>query len=214
MSLANQLTDLAPGFAQPSLDAQRAFRQILDAMARPGTRADLSFAPEGPGLGGRALGALALTLFDFETPLWLAPSLAGSTFETWVRFHCSAPRVDTPETCTFALALAPGELPPLDVLPLGDARYPDRSATVVVVLPSLTGGAPVRLAGPGIEGSLTITPQGLKPEFWDALVENRAQFQLGLDFMFCAGDELFALPRTTRVLPEGQASTPNEAERS
>lgn len=214
MSLANQLSKLAPGFAHPALDAQRAFRQILSAMARPGTVVDLSFAPEGPGLGGRALGAVALTLFDFETPLWLAPSLAASAFETWVRFHCSAPRVDRPEACTFALALALEELPPLEVLPLGDARYPDRSATVVVVLPSLTGGAPVRLAGPGIEGSLTIAPQGLNAEFWDALVENRAQFQLGLDFVFCAGDELFALPRTTRVLPEGKVGAPNDSQRS
>lgn len=201
MSLAKQISDLAPGFSRPSLDSQQVFRLLLDAMARPGSVVDLSFAPEGSGLGGRALGAVALTLFDFETPLWLSPSLAGTAFETWVRFHCSAPIVLEPEACSFALALGLDELPELARLPLGDPRYPDRSATVVLALPALTGGTPVCLEGPGIDGQRQLALEGLTPAFWDALAANRAQFQLGLDFIFCAGDELVSLPRTTRVRP-------------
>ena len=201
MSLAKQASGLAPGFSNPSLDSQQVFRLLLDAMARPGTVVDLSFVPAGTGMGGRAFGAVALTLFDFETPLWLSSSLGGTAFETWVRFHCSAPIVPEPEACSFALALGLEELPELSRLPLGDPRYPDRSATVVLSLPSLTGGTPVWLEGPGVDGRRELAPEGLTLAFWDALAANRAQFQLGLDFIFCAGDELVSLPRTTRVRP-------------
>ncbi|WP_430424757.1 phosphonate C-P lyase system protein PhnH [Phenylobacterium sp.] len=42
------LTEIAPGFADPTRDSQAVFRRVMDAIARPGTIQDLSFAPEPP----------------------------------------------------------------------------------------------------------------------------------------------------------------------
>ena len=56
------LQNLAPGFADPQLDAQRVFRQLLQAMARPGQMAPLDRLPEAPLPLSRAAAALAMTL--------------------------------------------------------------------------------------------------------------------------------------------------------
>jgi len=68
------MTDtLLAGFSDTTLDSQRAFRAALDALSRPGrivTMPDL--LPDGaPVPLMPATAALALALFDYETPVWL-----------------------------------------------------------------------------------------------------------------------------------------------
>jgi alpha-D-ribose 1-methylphosphonate 5-triphosphate synthase subunit PhnH len=210
MNQALDLGSVRSGFEHPSLDAQRVFRRVLDAMARPGTVADLSFAPQPPEGLCRALGAVALTLLDFETPLWLDPVLRGGEVETWLRFHCGCPLVAATDEAAFALVVDVGALPALDAFALGDARYPDRSTTVLVQLPALTGGPGQRLEGPGIDGSVEIAPAGLPEAFWAQVVRNGARFQVGVDLMLAAEDELLGLPRTVR--PVQDAKNPDQQE--
>ena len=82
---------LEAGFADPVRDAQRCFRAVLDAMARPGRIAHVSgVTPPSP--LDVATAAVALTLVDHETKLWLDPA-AGAARE-WLRFHCGAPLTD------------------------------------------------------------------------------------------------------------------------
>jgi alpha-D-ribose 1-methylphosphonate 5-triphosphate synthase subunit PhnH len=210
MNRALDLGSVRSGFEHPSLDAQRVFRRVLDAMARPGTVADLSFAPEAPEGLCRALGAIALTLLDFETPLWLDPALRGGEAETWLRFHCGCPLVEAPDEAAFALVVDATALPALDAFALGDARYPDRSTTVLVQLPSLAGGPAQRLEGPGIDGVVHVAPAGLPEDFWARVARNGARFQVGVDLMLAAEDTLLGLPRTVRPLQD--ATIPEQQE--
>lgn len=203
MSAVIDLAAIAPAFADPTRESQAVFRRIMDAMARPGTIQDLSFAPDAPDRLARAGAAVALTLFDFETPVWLDPTLRGGAAENWLRFHCGCPTITDPAQAAFALVTDLAQAPALADFDQGDAKYPDRSTTLVIQLPALTGGPEVVLAGPGIKGESSLALPGLPESFWDQVQTNHAQFQFGVDLIFVAGDRLTALPRSTRVTIKG-----------
>ena len=198
MSNVVDLGRVRPGFRQPALDAQRVYRHLLDAMARPGTIRDLSDAPEPPAGMTRAAAAIALTLVDFETPLWLSPELQNGEADAWIRFHCNAPLVTGTAEAHFAFVADASRLPPLTAFDEGDARYPDRSTTIVLQVPSLTGGEAVTLEGPGIDGTIDVALTGTPEDFWTQIDANGAQFQLGVDFFVVDEDSVLALPRTSR----------------
>lgn len=203
MSVGIDLSQIDPGFADPTRGSQSVFRAVMDAVARPGLIAELGFAPKAPAPLARAAGAVALTLFDFETPVWIDPQLADGPVLSWLRFHCGCPITTDPMQAAFALVSDAATAPALSAFNPGDAKYPDRSTTVVIEVQSLEGGAPVRLTGPGIKGERIVSPAGLPEGFWAQLADNNAGFQFGVDVLLAAGDRLMALPRSVRVHIEG-----------
>src|SRR5689334_19690897 len=118
------MTALVPGFAEPVGEAQRCFRLLLDCMAHPGRIAELG-PLAAPSQLSPAAAVVALTLVDFETPVWLGPGTGGAA--EWLRFHCSAPLVAEPRAAAFAFAADAARLPPLAGFELGSDEYPDRS---------------------------------------------------------------------------------------
>lgn len=203
MSAALDLTAVGAGFGDPARDSQAAFRRMMDAMARPGLVVELTLAAAPPAILGRAAAAAALTLFDFETPVWLDAPLRDGAVETWLRFHAGCPVTADPQEAAFALVSRPLEMPELAAFDAGDAKYPDRSTTLILELEALEGGQPVALSGPGVKGERVISPMGLPDGFWAQLQANTAQFQFGVDVMLVASSKLMALPRSTRVQPKG-----------
>jgi alpha-D-ribose 1-methylphosphonate 5-triphosphate synthase subunit PhnH len=183
---------LTAGFADPVLDAQRCFRGVLDAMARPGRIHAIAGVEPPSGLSIAAAGVL-LTLVDHETPLWLDPVL--SPARPWIAFHCGAPNAAAGQA---AFALSAG-LPDLTLFPAGTHEAPETSATVIVQLPALTGGVPLRLRGPGLRSSALLAPVGLPADFVALWRRNRSLFPAGIDLILCAGNELAALPRTVAI---------------
>ena len=203
MSAVLDLAAIAPAFPDPTRGSQAVFRKVMEAMARPGVIHDLGFAPDAPQGLDRAAGAIALTLFDFETQVWLDPALRGGTAEGWIRFHCGAPLTADPMAAAFALITELGSAPELTAFNMGDAKYPDRSTTLVIQLPALEGGPEVVLTGPGIKTQMTLALAGLPDGFWAQVQDNHEQFQFGVDLIFVAGDRVTALPRSTRVTIKG-----------
>jgi alpha-D-ribose 1-methylphosphonate 5-triphosphate synthase subunit PhnH len=185
---------LTAGFAEPVLDAQRCFRAVLDAMARPGRVQHLPDLPAPPAPLGAAAAAVLLTLADADTPVWLD---AGAAAEAWLRFHAGAPIVAAPEDATFLLAC--GTPPALRDLAQGTEEEPHRSATLILQVAGLEEGAGWRLTGPGIEHAHRLRVTGLPEGFAAAWQANRALFPRGIDLILCAGDRLAALPRTTAL---------------
>ena len=181
---------LTGGFADAPVDAARAFRAALQAMARPG-RIETAAGVTPPAPLSPAAGCLLLTLCDPETPLPLAGAHDCADLRDWVTFHCGAPLVE-PGEAMFAVGRWEA-LTPLTRWRIGTPEYPDRSATLIVELQALDGTGP-RLTGPGIETEARLS----LPEV-DAFAANAALFPLGLDFFLTAGDRLAALPRTTHV---------------
>jgi alpha-D-ribose 1-methylphosphonate 5-triphosphate synthase subunit PhnH len=186
-----------PGFADPVLDSSRAFRVLLEAMAHPATIARLDLAlPRIDGADPAALATL-LTLVDVDTPLWLAghaqPALTG-----YLRFHCGCRIVADPGSAHFALLSRAVRASRAFVLPVGSDEYPDRSATAVVEVASLREGVAQRVRGPGIRTSASLAPV-VDAGFWSAWRANAALYPCGIDIIFTCGNELMALPRSSRL---------------
>lgn len=198
------LSTISAGFDDPAREAQAVFRKVMDAVARPGSIADLSFAVDSPQGLHCAAATTALTLFDFETAVWLDPALRGGPVEAWLRFHTGCPLTEASDEAVFAVVTDPAAMPELADFDMGDAKYPDRSTTLIIQIEAVEGGQPVTIAGPGVKGERTIAPRGLPAGFWKQLQANNAQFQFGVDVILVAGSQLMALPRSTRVTPKGE----------
>ena len=189
---------IGPAFTDPVHDAQVCFRALLDAMAHPGRIVALAAAPvEMPPTLGPAAAAVALTLCDNDTPVWLSASL--DPVRAYLTFHCAATFASHPAEARFAFFGDPGELPELDRFALGTDEYPDRSATLIIQVPSLTAGSGRLLRGPGIRGEARLDVRGLPDRFWAKRAALAELFPCGLDMLFAAGRELAALPRSITV---------------
>jgi alpha-D-ribose 1-methylphosphonate 5-triphosphate synthase subunit PhnH len=192
---------VAAGFVDPSRDSQTVFRALLDAMSRPGLRVPCPLDLRPPAPLASATAAIALCLCDHDTPVWLDAAFATPTVAAFLRFHIAAPLTDEPTGAAFALIGDPGRMPELGRFAAGSALDPEHSATLVIQLPSLTDGAPVEIAGPGIERHATVRFAGLADGFWRWWDDNHARFPRGVDLILTDGRDIAALPRTARRVP-------------
>lgn len=191
--------EIMPGFESLVLDSQRVFREVLACMSFPGRVRRLDRLPPAPVGLDPAQAALVLTLADVDTAVWLDDAARTPAAEAHLRFHCGAPLVDDPAAAAFAIVGDAASMPTLDRFDPGSDQYPDRSATVIVALPALNGGPPVRLTGPGIERQVVVSPGGLPGWFWDAWRLNRELFPTGVDVVLTAGADILGLPRSVRA---------------
>lgn len=187
--------DLAPGFADPVFDSQSSFRGLLNAIAYPGRVHQLKRLPSHPAALAPAAAAVALTLCDFETPVWLDQSASAPTTLSWLRFHCGAPIVDAASEARFAFITNPTDMPRLSAFNIGEDEYPDRSATLIIETAAFTGGPQRRWKGPGVRGSIDVSIAGLPDWFWEEWALNPALYPLGVDIIFVCGDAIVGLPR-------------------
>lgn len=189
---------LAAGFFDPVLHSQSVFRSVLDAMSNPGRLIRLNTPlPATHTALPQGLAMILLTLADYETPIFLDHVFDTQACRQWIIFHSGAAVTTDVKKSRFAVLSSNNVLHPLEAFDLGDARYPDRSCTLLIACPSLSGGPDITLTGPGIETTRTISPQGVSDAFWTQLQDNHRLFPLGLDIILCAEADILALPRTT-----------------
>lgn len=189
----------AGAFSEPVFQSQAVFRALMDAMARPGTITPLGASAMPPSPLGAGSGAIALTLCDDGTPVWLSPALAASSVPAWLSFHTGAPLTEVKPEARFVFVEAGGIVPGFDQFALGTQEYPDRSATLVLEIGSLEGGSEFVATGPGIKDEAIIAPTGLPDIFLTLWTENRALFPRGVDLVLVAGTNILCLPRTTKL---------------
>ncbi|MBR0989264.1 phosphonate C-P lyase system protein PhnH [Bradyrhizobium japonicum] len=195
------IAELPPGFADKVLSAQSTFRSVMDAMARPGSVQRIVPVAGAPAMMMRGTAAIALTLFDHDTPLWLDARIAESLeLVKWLKFHTGAPVVQDSSIASFALISDGGALPPLERFALGTSEYPDRSTTLILQVDSLETGRSFELRGPGIDG-VAMLHASVKPfDLFERLHVNESLFPRGIDVVLVADDALVAIPRTTRIV--------------
>lgn len=185
-----QSQTLEGGFHDPALQSAGAFRAVMEAMARPATINRLEGATP-PAPVSQAAGCAILTLCDTDTPIYLAGAFDSDEVRAWISFHTGAPFVAS-DCCAFALGRWE-DLLPLHSFPVGTPQYPDRSATLIVEMETLSNQG-YSLRGPGIRDMAHLSlPDSA------AFQTNHAQFPLGLDFLFTCDRQIAALPRSTEV---------------
>lgn len=198
------IAELPPGFADKVLSAQSTFRSVMDAMARPGSVQRIVPMAGAPETMMRGTAAIALTLFDHDTPLWLDTRMSESSdVVKWLKFHTGAPVVRDSSVASFALISDGALLPALERFALGTSEYPDRSTTVIVQVESLDTGRSFELRGPGIDGVATLQAAIKPADLFERLRVNEALFPRGIDVVLVADDAVVAIPRTTRVVSKG-----------
>lgn len=198
------IAELPAGFADKVLSAQSTFRSVMEAMARPGSVQRVSASVGAPASMMKGTAAIALTLFDHDTPVWLDPVLSETMEVTkWLKFHSGAPVIADPSVSSFALVSDAASLPDLDRFCLGSDEYPDRSTTLILQVESLTKGEACELRGPGIK-NFAVLRATLKPrDLFARLDINAALFPRGIDVVLVANDLVVAIPRTTRWVRQG-----------
>jgi alpha-D-ribose 1-methylphosphonate 5-triphosphate synthase subunit PhnH len=198
------VAELPAGFADKVLSAQSTFRSVMDAMARPGSVQRIAAVAGTPDTMMRGAAAVALTLFDHDTPIWLDASMSETSHVAkWLKFHTSAPVIADSSISSFALIGNPRELPSLDRFAFGSNEYPDRSTTLILQVESLTQGVAFELSGPGIDGTAMLQAAIQPSDLFERLAVNAALFPRGIDVVLVSDDAVVALPRTTRLAAKG-----------
>ncbi|RWA67979.1 phosphonate C-P lyase system protein PhnH [Mesorhizobium sp.] len=198
MDIATQ--SIEGGFADPVFNAQTVFRAVMDAMARPGSVQALSPLAHPPAPLSATAGAVALSLCDNDTPVWLDPRLqAEASVKAWLGFHTGSPLANTPADAHFAIVANPAEMAALDGFSQGTQEYPDRSTTLVLLVDDLASGPSLLLEGPGIEKTAMIAPTGMPRHFVEQWKQNNQRFPRGVDIVLATPGSIACLPRTTRI---------------
>jgi len=187
---------LAPGLHDTVHETQAAFRQVLDALSRPGQIRTLGPALSGVVLGG-AMARLLLSLSDDETPVWWTQP--NEALQQWLRFHTGAPAAAQKKQASFVACTDIHQGLTLSDFAPGSADAPEFSCTLLIELPGLTDGLRLDWRGPGIQHVQTVGLQGLPPGFWEQWQVNHAGFPQGMDLIFTCGEFALGLPRTTQV---------------
>lgn len=181
----------------PAFASQAGFRALMDAIARPGEIRTLR-GPEAPAPLAVATAALAQSLCDFETPLWLDHTLATPAVVDWLRFRTGAPIVTDKRAAGFAFITDVEAMPDLTEFALGSEEYPDRSTTLIIQIERF-GGETVNISGPGIKTTRAFAATPLPVDFAGRMAANRELFPRGVDLVFVAGTQIAALPRSIRI---------------
>jgi alpha-D-ribose 1-methylphosphonate 5-triphosphate synthase subunit PhnH len=196
------MTDIA--FPAPVLASQAAFRAVMQAFARPGVVQPLAGAATPPAPLSGTAAAVALSLVDYETPVWLDAALSRDReVADWIRLRTGARVITDPVQAAFAFIADPMQMPAFDAYALGTPEYPDRSTTLVLQVREFHRGKRLVLHGPGIADHNDFSAQPLPADFENRLAANRAQFPRGVDLILLASDAVAALPRSVSAAAAG-----------
>ena len=170
------------------------FRVLLNAMSRPGRVYPLPDGP--PGLPAAA--SLLSCLLDNETSLAV---IGDSELDSFLPRHLGC-RPAAPEEADFVLVGREAEKGCQGLsLRCGSLEYPDRGATVVYLVEELAeGGDTLSLAGPGIDGGISLDIGGLAAAELRHLQRLNNSYPLGVDAIFLDRQGCVAcVPRSARM---------------
>lgn len=199
MTATPQTSDLLPGFDHAAFDSNAVFRVLLDAMSRPGRIYDLPVQTVSPdGLNATATATL-LAMADMDTTIWLSSTCATKAASDHLKFHCGCPITIDVTQADFAVARIEDDLSFVTDLAVGNAEYPDQSATLILTVEKIENGPAMTLSGPGIKDTHSLAIKDLPQSFHAWRAENHHLFPCGVDVIFASPTQIAALSRTTRI---------------
>jgi alpha-D-ribose 1-methylphosphonate 5-triphosphate synthase subunit PhnH len=199
----SEIGSIGAGFADPVRHSQAIFRCVLEAMAKPGLRRDIPTMPYAPAPLNAASTAVALTLLDDSTSVWLDPAADTAAVRDFLSFHCGCPILPRADEASFAIVAGP--MPHLDQFDFGSDEFPENAATVIVQVAALETGSDICFAGPGIEDFVFLADPGLTEAFWSEWSEMGALYPCGVDLILTARHRLACMPRSVRRIEARRA---------
>ena len=194
------MTAFAAAFTDPARQSQRVFRAAMMAMSQPGQIHTLALELAPPAPLAPAAAALALTLCDFETSVWLDPALAAdAAIADWLRFETGARLTPDTADSNFAFIANALAMPALEEFALGTLENPDRSTTLIIQVAELENDRGWSLTGPGIKQSARLHAAPLRADCFSGMQRLRLGFPRGLDVFFACGDRISGLPRSVLI---------------
>jgi alpha-D-ribose 1-methylphosphonate 5-triphosphate synthase subunit PhnH len=184
------------------IQTQQAFRTIMQAMGFPGTIH--RFVNHHPlKTGATNLQLVAETLLDQDVTFCIIGDHGRSEFEDILHKQTNS-QVTELSIADFILVTAGTSRGKLLSAKTGIPEYPDRSATVLFSVTSLSEGSAsdffVRLTGPGISGEKYIRIQGLDHEELYHLKKLNCGYPLGVDSIFIdQQDCIMCIPRSAMI---------------
>ncbi|MDG4720679.1 MULTISPECIES: phosphonate C-P lyase system protein PhnH [Thalassospira] len=199
MTLQSQTSELLPGFEHTAFDSNAVFRVLLDALSRPGRIYDLPVSVATPDGLNATTTATLLAMADMDTTIWLSPSCKTKAANDHLKFHCGCPISDDVVMADFAVARMDDDLSFVSRLSVGNAEYPDQSATLILMVDEISNAPAMKLTGPGIKDSHDLEIKNLPASFHVWRAENHHLFPCGVDVIFTSPTQIVALSRTTRI---------------
>ncbi|MFT6558927.1 phosphonate C-P lyase system protein PhnH [Sneathiella sp.] len=188
-----------PGLENKAFSSNRIFRDVLEALSRPGIVVTAPENLECPAPINRSATGVLLALADMDTPVWFSPDIRNQQIEQHFQFHTGCPLTKQASEASFAVTHASSDLSFLKSLNTGTPENPHLSATLIVMVDGFNGSTPLSLSGPGIQTkhqlSLHPHPQALIQ--WAQT--NQRLFPCGVDVIFASDTSLAALPRSTQI---------------
>lgn len=191
------MTDVTD-FQSPA-EAARFFRTILSSLATPATPKEVEGLPDAPAPLLATAAAVILSLADYQTPVWLSPSLNTESVRKFIRFHTGAPVTSDSRSASFAILEQTEVLEHINQFSVGSDEYPDRSTTLIIQADGAFASHQVEASGPGLSQTVSFGLAGTNKMFWERLQMNAALFPLGLDFLFATPRAVAGLPRSTKL---------------
>ncbi len=189
--------------------AQRTFRTLLDAMARPGAVYQLALPPE-----ETPEFAVCMALLDFEVTYFSATdgvraSERAEALERRIALEIGCQRSSLAEA---AFIVSYGALPAAawPVLRRGTLAYPDRGTTIIYVLDALgpatrdSESTSLALTGPGIESERYLTVGGLPASEFAQFAATNRDYPMGVDaILLDPRGRMACIPRSSAITVKG-----------
>lgn len=179
------------------LDNHRCFRRLLQAMSRPGTLFQL---PAADTSGRSPLFRLLDAIIDQQCSCCLIDPDPEWQAQLQQQTGCSFAPLDQAD---FLLALDGTSRGTLQQAKRGRRDFPDQNATIIYRVDQLAEGTAqsgIQLRGPGINGSIYPSIEGLAETELKQLKSVNLEFPLGIDALFLdRTGQLIGLPRSTRI---------------
>lgn len=177
----------------PVVPTQAVYRQLLQAMSRPGR----AFALPAEKWASPLL-AVCETLLDHEVSYCLLPG----TDPEWDKeiFGATKARRAPAETADYAIVRGSDSAGAAGRLKVGVPEFPDQGATAIYVVTAPLEAEPPLLSGPGVKGEAKPEVNPLTAAEWELLRGLNAEYPLGVDAICLIGrDQVLCLPRSTRI---------------
>ncbi len=183
---------------EETLNCQRTFRLLVNAMCNPGKIYDISFIDSIDRNGYIYL--IAKTLIDNEVSFCIIgddkDKTAKKIFELTGSVYKDITEAD------FVIITDSNSRGEIVKAKIGTPEYPDSGATLIYYLsPNNIQTVKLKLKGPGIKEEKIVSVEGIKKEEFILLKTINANYPLGLDSIFIyESGKILSLPRSTRIL--------------